>query len=155
MEHLISKVLRSYEQGKLSRRQLIQGLAALAAATEAARGAGSSTFKGMALNHIAIRVTNVQRSRDFYQKHFGMPVLHEEKANCFLGLGKNFLTLFENQKPGLDHFCIAIEDFKPEAVMDQLNLQGLKPRRPSGTDRIYFPDPDAIEVQISAVDHRA
>jgi len=154
MEHLIAKVLTSYEQGKLSRRQLIQGLAALAAATEAARGAGS-TFKGIALNHIAIRVTNVQRSRDFYQKHFGMPVLHEEKADCFLGLGKNFLTLFENQKPGLDHFCIAIEDFKAEAVMDQLNLQGLKPRRPSGTDRIYFPDPDEIEVQLSSVDHHA
>ena len=154
MEHLIAKVLTSYEQGKLSRRQLIQGLAALAAATEVARGAGS-TFKGMALNHIAIRVTNVQRSRDFYQKHFGMPVLHEEKANCFLGLGKNFLTLFENQKPGLDHFCVAIEDYSAEAVMDQLNRQGLKPRRPSGTDRIYFPDPDQIEVQVSAVDHHA
>jgi hypothetical protein len=127
MESTISSMLTNYEQGKLSRRQLIQGLATLTAVTETARGAGS-TFKGMALNHIAIRVTNVQRSRDFYQKHFGMPVLHEEMANCFLGLGKNFLTLFENQKPGLDHFCVAIEDFKAEAVMDQLNRQGLKPR---------------------------
>jgi catechol 2,3-dioxygenase-like lactoylglutathione lyase family enzyme len=154
MESAISRMLTSYEQGKLSRRQLIQGPATLTAVTETARGA-ESTFKGMALNHIAIRVTNVQRSRDFYQKHFGMPVLHEEKANCFLGLGKNFLTLFENQKPGLDHFCIAIEDFKAEAVMDQLNRQGLKPRRPSGTDLIYFPDPDEIEVQVSAVDHHA
>jgi len=154
MESMFSKMLTSYEQCKLSRRQLIQGLAALTAATEAAPGAGS-IFKGMALNHIAIRSTNVQRSRDFYQKHFGMPILHEEKANCFLGLGQNFLTLFENQKPGLDHFCIAIEDFKAEAVMDQLNRQGLKPRRPSGTDRIYFPDPDEIEVKVSAVDHHA
>ena len=39
--------------------------------------------------------------------------------------------------------------------MDQLNRQGLKPRRPSGTDRIYFPDPDEIEVQLSSVDHHA
>jgi lactoylglutathione lyase len=109
----------------------------------------------MALNHIAIRVTNVQRSRDFYEKHFGLPVIHEEKANCFLGLGKNFLTLFENQKPGLDHFCIAIDDFKADAVMNELNRQGLKPRRPSGTDRIYFPDPDELEVQLSSVDHHA
>ena len=154
MESTISSMLTNYEQGKLSRRQLIQGLATLTAVTETARGSGS-TFKGMALNHIAIRVTNVQRSRDFYQKHFGMPVLHEEERNCFLGLGKNFLTLFENQKPGLDHFCVAIEDFKAEAVMDQLNRQGLKPRRPTGTDRIYFPDPDEIEVQVSAVDHHA
>src|SRR5216683_150613 len=147
MEHLISKVLRSYEQGKLSRRQLIQGLAALAAATEAVRGAGSSTFKGMALNHIAIRVTNVQRSRDFYQKHFGLPVLHEAEDNCFLGLGKNFLTLFRNEKPGLDHFCIAIENFRADAVVEELKRQGFKPRRPAGTDRVYFPDPDGLELQ--------
>jgi hypothetical protein len=55
----------------------------------------------------------------------------------------------------LDHFCIAIEDFKADAIMNELNRQGLKPRRPSGTDRIYFPDPDEIEVQVSAVDHHA
>ena len=66
MENTISKMLTSYEQGKLNRRQLIQGLATLTAVTETARGA-ESTFKGMALNHVAIRVTNVQRSRDFYQ----------------------------------------------------------------------------------------
>lgn len=154
MEHMISRMLASYEQGKVSRRQLVQGLGALTAVTRPARGT-ESTFKGMALNHIAIRVTNVGRSRDFYQKQFGLPVIHEEKTNCFLGLGKNFLTLFQNQKPGLDHFCIAIQDFKPDAVMAELNRQGLKPRRPSGTDRIYFPDPDELEVQISAVDHHA
>ena len=84
-----------------------------------------------------------------------LALIREAETNCFLGLGKNFLTLFKNEKPGLDHFCIAIEDFKAEAVMDQLNRQGLKPRRPSGTDRIYFPDPDEIEVQVSAVDHHA
>jgi catechol 2,3-dioxygenase-like lactoylglutathione lyase family enzyme len=154
MERIISKMLQDYEAGTLTRRQLIGSLAAFASGTQLT-AAKESTFRGVGLNHIAIRVTNVQRSRDFYQKHFGMPVLHEEKANCFLGLGKNFLTLFENQKSGLDHFCIAIEDFKGEAVMDQLNRQGLKPRRPSGTDRIYFPDPDEIEVQVSAVDHHA
>src|SRR6185295_7670463 len=132
MERIISKMLQDYEAGKLTRRQLIGGLAAFASGTQLT-AAKESTFRGLGLNHIAIRVTNVQLSRDFYQKHFGMPVLHEEKANCFLGLGKNFLTLFENQKPGLDHFCIAIEDFKAGAVMDQLNRQGLKPRRPSGS----------------------
>ena len=154
MERIISKMLEDYEAGKLTRRQLIGGLAAFASGTQLT-AAKESTFRGVGLNHIAIRVTNVQRSRDFYQKHFGAPVLHEEKTNCFLGLGENFLTLFENQKPGLDHFCIAIEDFKAEAVMDQLNRQGLKSRRPSGTDRVYFPDPDEIEVQVSAVDHHA
>ena len=55
--------------------------------------------------------------------------------------------------PGLDHYCITIKNFKAEAVVTELKQQGLKSRRPAGTDRIYFPDPDGLEVQLSAIDH--
>ncbi len=154
MEQLISKMLQGYELGKVSRRQLIQGLAAVAASAYTIPAYGS-TFQGVALNHIALRVTNVQRSRDFYQKHLGMPVIHESQENCFLGLGKNFLTLFQNQNPGLDHYCIAVEKFNADSVVETLKGQGLNPRRPSGTDRVYFPDPDGLDVQLSSVDHYA
>ena len=154
MKQLISNMLESYEGGRVSRRQLIQGLAAIAAAGYAAP-AEASTFQGVGLNHLALRVTNVQRSRDFYQKHLGMPVLHESQSNCFLGLGKNFLTLFQNPNPGLDHYCIAIENFKADAVMEELRRQGLNPNRPSDTDRVYFPDLDGLTVQLSSVDHHA
>ncbi len=154
MDQLISKMLQGYELGRVSRRQLIQGLAAVAASAHAIPAYGS-TFQGVGLNHIALRVTSVQRSRDFYQKHLGMPVIHESQENCFLGLGKNFLTLFQNQNPGLDHYCIAIEKFNADSVLETLKGQGLNPRRPSGTDRVYFPDPDGLEVQLSSVDHHA
>jgi catechol 2,3-dioxygenase-like lactoylglutathione lyase family enzyme len=97
----------------------------------------------------------VERSRDFYQKLLGLPVIHQGQDNCFLGLGKNFLTLFRNQNPGLDHYCIAIDKFSADSVMETLKQQGLNPRRPSGSDRVYFPDPDGIEVQLSSVDHHA
>ncbi len=154
MKQMISEMLESYERGRLSRRQLIQCLAAIAAGTYTA-SAYASTFQGIGLNHIALRATNVQRSRDFYQKHFGLPVIHESQSNCFLGLGNNFLTLFQNQNAGLDHFCIAIEKFNADAVMEELKRQGLNPTRPSGTDRVYFPDPDGLTVQLSSVDHHA
>ena len=133
---------------------MIQGLATIAAAGLATPASGS-TFQGTNLNHIAIRVSDVQRSRDFYQKHFGMPVIHEAQTNCFLGLGKNFLTLFQNQVPGLDHLCIAIQKFNADAVTEELKRSGLKPNRPSGSDRVYFPDPDGLTVQVSSVDHHA
>ena len=154
MKQLISNMLESYEGSRVSRRQLIQGLAAIAAAGYAAP-AEASTFQGVGLNHVALRVTNVQRSRDFYQKHLGMAVLHESQSNCFLGLGKNFLTLFQNPNPGLDHYCIAIESFNADSVVETLKRQGLTPNRPSGTDRVYFPDPDGLTVQLSSVDHHA
>jgi len=91
MKQIISNMVESYESGKISRRQLIQGLAAVAAAARTIPAFGS-TFQGVGLNHIAIRVTNVKRSRDFYQKLLGLPVIRESQDSCFLGLGKNFLT---------------------------------------------------------------
>jgi len=39
--------------------------------------------------------------------------------------------------------------------MEELKRQGLNPNRPSGTDRVYFPDPDGLTVQLSSVDHHA
>ncbi|HEY2981447.1 MAG TPA: VOC family protein [Anaerolineales bacterium] len=154
MKQIISDMLEGYESGRISRRQLIHSLAAIAGAAYPARAAGS-TFQGVALNHIAIRVTHVQRSRDFYQKHFRAPVIHESQSDCFLGLGKNFLTLFQNPNPGLDHFCIAIDNFNADAVMEELKRQGLNPTRPTGSDRVYFPDPDGLTVQVSSIDHHA
>jgi catechol 2,3-dioxygenase-like lactoylglutathione lyase family enzyme len=154
MKEIISNLLESYELGKVNRRQVIQGLAAVASSVYAIP-ADASTFQGRALNHIAIRVTNVQRSRDFYRKHLGLPVIHESQSDSFLGLGKNFLTLFQNPNPGLDHFCIAIENFNADTVMEELRRQGLNPTRPSGSDRVYFPDPDGLTVQLSSVDHHA
>ena len=153
MQHVISNLLDGYEQGKVSRRQLVQGLAALVTASQAAPAA-ASTFKGLEWNHFAIRVTDIPRSRDFYRKHFGLPVVTESEGACFLGLGRHFLTLFRNKAPGLDHFCFAIENFQPDAVVEELKRQNLNPRRPQGTGRIYFRDPDGLEVQVSSVDHR-
>ncbi len=154
MKQIISDMLERYENGRVTRRQLIQVLGAIGTASYAPP-IYASMFQGVGLNHIAIRVTNVQRSRDFYQKHLGMPVIRESQDNCFLGLGKNFLTLFQNQNPGLDHYCIAIDNFNADSVLERLKRQGLSPRRPNGTDRVYFPDPDGLEVQLSSVDHHA
>lgn len=153
MTQIIATMLKNYEHGKISRRKLIQSLAAILTAAHVAP-AVSSTFQGVSINHIALGVTNVQRSRDFYQEHLGLPVIRESQSNCFLGVGENFLALFQNQHPGLDHYCLAIENYKADRVMEELKRQGLTPRRPGGTDRVYFPDPDGLVVQLSSVDHR-
>jgi catechol 2,3-dioxygenase-like lactoylglutathione lyase family enzyme len=133
---------------------LIKALASLAAAAPAA-SAAVSTFKGVGLNHVAVRVADIPRSKAFYQGLLGLPLMSESSSSCFLNLGDQFLTLFRNREPGLDHYCMEIETFTPDEVVDQLKRKGLQPRRPSGTDRIYFRDPDGLEVQLAAVGHRA
>ena len=51
----------------------------------------------------------------------------------------------------MDHYSIAIDNYKTDAVTDELKRQGLNPTRTS--NRVYFPDPDGLVVQLSAVGH--
>jgi catechol 2,3-dioxygenase-like lactoylglutathione lyase family enzyme len=155
MRQLISEMLGLFEQGAINRRQLIECLTGIAVTAQAAAAGPESTFRGLGLNHIALRVTDVGRSRDFYRKHFGMPIIRDEENSCFLGLGDHFLALFRGDTPRMDHYCIAIDKFTADSVVDELKRQGLKPDRPSGSSRVYFPDPDGLTVQVSAIDHHA
>ncbi len=153
MLNQISNLLGHYETGQLSRRDLVFGLAALAAAPQAF-AQSSSGFKGAEINHVAINVPDVQRSRDFYRELLDLPVLDESRNSCFLGLGEgNFLSIFRGS-PGLNHYCIGIEDYEVGRVMDELSRQGLEPRQTPGTDRVYFDDPDGLEVQLAAAGHQ-
>ncbi len=153
METAISKMVQSYEHGKMTRRELISGLALLAAAPRPAAAAPASTFKGLGFNHLALDVTDIARSRDFYMKHLGMNVLRESASDCFLGLGPDFLALFKREKAEMDHFCIAIENYEAAAVSAELKRQGLNPNQPSGSQRVYFRDPDGLMVQLSSSTH--
>lgn len=154
MNQQLETLVDAYTAGRVSRRQLLAGLGTMvAAATLAGRGnaAGTSqsTFKSQGLNHIALRVTDVDRSRDFYMKHFGVRVLQQSSRNCFLGVGENnFVALFQSDTAGMDHYCYTIADYDPDACVRTLEAEGLKPRRTS--DRVYFDDPDGLEVQIAS-----
>ncbi len=153
MLNQISNLLGQYETGQLSRRDLMIGLAAVAVAPQAS-AQSSSSFKGSEINHVAINVPDVQRSRDFYRELLDLPVLDESRNSCFLGLGEgNFLSIFRGS-PGLNHYCIGIEDFEVGRVADELRRQGLEPRRTAGTNRVYFDDLDGIEVQLAASGHQ-
>jgi catechol 2,3-dioxygenase-like lactoylglutathione lyase family enzyme len=153
MEDAITNMVESYERGRISRRELIAALAMLVAAPRLAPAAPASTFKGLGFNHLALGVTDIARSRDFYMKHLGMNLLRESSGDCFLGLGPDFLALFKRPKAEMDHFCIAIENYEVAAVTEELKRQGLIPRQPSGTRRVYFPDPDGLTVQLSSASH--
>ncbi len=150
-------LVEDFERGLLSRRQLASRLMGLGAAlaamnrttdAEAAQGDGI-TFQATGLNHVALNVRSVPKSRDFYIKHLGLKVTRDGgEDNCFLGAGDDFfLTLFRGENPGLNHYCYTIRDYKVERAEEKLKAAGLKPRREG--NRIYFPDIDGIEVQVA------
>ena len=153
--NIAETLVEDFERGLLSRRQLVSGLMGLGAAlavrpgTAEASQDAASTFQATGLNHVALNVRNVPRSRDFYINHLGLKVLRESgEDNCFLGSGDGFfLTLFKGEQPGLNHYCYAIKGYNVDQAEEKLKAAGFKPRREG--NRIYFPDSDGIEVQVA------
>ena len=151
---LTDQIVEQFEQGHLFRRQLASRLMGLGAVRPPCRrrrwgGRSEEHVSATGLNHVALDVTDVPRSRDFYVKHLGLEVIRDGgDDNCFLGSGGHFfLTLFRAEKPGLNHYCYTITDYNVDQAEETLKDAGLKVRREAG--RIYFDDPDGIEVQVA------
>ena len=152
MQQEIERMVEDFETGRLSRRQLVRHLTAAAALLAAgARGAnaqGKPTFRANGIDHLAVRVTDVDRSRRFYERHLGLTATSCSANQCFLDCGRDFLALFRGSRPGLDHFSFAIESYRPDDAVARLEAAGLAPRRRE--NRVYFDDPDGLEVQVTA-----
>jgi catechol 2,3-dioxygenase-like lactoylglutathione lyase family enzyme len=148
MTNRISRLLEAYEKGKLSRRQLVQGLALLAAGSSAAEAAG---FQGNSINHISLFVSNLQRSTDFYQRVFNCTVNKRDGNNQFV-FGKNFLVLREGKPAAkVDHFAIGVDNFNKDSVTADLKVRGATPiDQEGGGFGFHVLDPDGFPVQISA-----
>ena len=147
MNGAISRLLEAYEKGKMSRREVIQGLALLAVTAGTAEAAG---FQGSSINHVSLFVSNLQRSTDFYQRVFGCPV-NKRDGNNQLTFGKGFLVLRPGNPPGkVDHFAIGVDNFKKESVTADLKARGATPIDQEGGSGFHVLDPDGFPVQISA-----
>jgi catechol 2,3-dioxygenase-like lactoylglutathione lyase family enzyme len=148
MKSTISKLLTAYETGKMSRRNLVQGLAMLAAGSATAAAAG---FQGNSINHVSLFVSNLERSTDFYQRAFGCTV-NKRDGNNQLMFGKNFLVLRPGTPPAkVDHFSIGVDKFQKDSVAADLKARGETPIDQQGGDfGFHILDPDGFPVQISA-----
>ncbi len=151
----IDRMLDAYDGGRLSRRTLmlqLTGLLGAAAVVGAAQDKPkpASTFQATDVNHIALRVTDVSRSRQFYEKHLGLTLRSDNSPNSvFMNVGKHdFLAMFHADKPGMDHYCYTVKGYTAGNAVKRLEAANLAPRRRG--NRVYFDDPDGLEVQVSA-----
>ena len=92
----LDRLIGAYEAGNISRRKLLRQLSAITALGTVASAAAESastpqdagaTFQAVSLNHIALSVTDIPRSRDFYVRHLGLTVTRESASSCFLDCG--------------------------------------------------------------------
>ncbi len=154
MQNEIDRLLDGFERGRVTRRQAVVRLSGLVAAAAAGRALGAegdappALFTATDINHVALSVTDVARAAAFYQKHLGLAPMSAGERSCFLRCGKDFLALFQAERPGMDHYCFTVEGYEPAGAVKRLQEAGLNPRRRG--DRVYFDDPDGLEVQVSA-----
>jgi catechol 2,3-dioxygenase-like lactoylglutathione lyase family enzyme len=115
MEAVISGLLRDFEDGKMTRRQLIQSLAmaaaavapgaALAAQAPAAKAPIPAAFekapwKTVWIDHISYAVSDYRRSTAFYRDLMGWEIRNDNGNNqCTLKIGDVGEIIIRNQRP--------------------------------------------------------
>jgi catechol 2,3-dioxygenase-like lactoylglutathione lyase family enzyme len=165
MESVIAKLLDDFDRGKMTRRQLIQSIAVVAAtAAGATPGAGaisaatqgSKSFKAVAVNHISYQVNDYTKTRDFYADLFGMKVTKDTGRQCNLVFGGTDTFLIPRNapegvpRPRIDHVAYTIENWNKEEVKAELERRGLQPT-PDTDDSFHVKDPNGFDLQISGV----
>jgi catechol 2,3-dioxygenase-like lactoylglutathione lyase family enzyme len=150
MEKIISDLLGRFEKGSLSRRDLVRGLAMLAASGTVAGAQEGIDFKTADIDHVSIQVADLQRSIDFYQKMFGFTVVSEDKPRQIVRLGNTrALVSLNREGPSgiVDHFAIGVPRFTKEAAASYVKQRGATPLDDPFAG-LHVKDPDGINVQI-------
>ena len=146
------QLVNRYDDGQISRRELLGGLLALAAVAPSAKAAEPVIGQVTQMNHVTLFVKDVQKSVEFYQRLFGLPVLTPQPPGVNLKVGSSFLGLYPAQSvSGINHVCFGLEKFNAEAVLKKLNdagVSGGRIRQRGDTKELYFTDPDNISMQL-------
>ena len=108
MEGVIASLLKDFEDGKMSRRQLIQSLAMVAVAGPAAAAVGGEAqapaakapWKTVHLDHISYAVSDYKRSAAFYSSLMGWEIANDNGTNqATLKIGNVGEIIIRNARP--------------------------------------------------------
>jgi catechol 2,3-dioxygenase-like lactoylglutathione lyase family enzyme len=159
MDDILDGLLRRYDTAQLSRRDLLGALTALITSRTVPHPVrASAPFRTLELNHVTLRVSDLSRSKTFYQTLLGLPLLKEDKDLCYLGTGKGFLALWRvegTETPGADHWCVGVDHFDREAARSRLEAAGYHLRHDPNDSTVYVLDPDGLPVQLEAEGFKA
>ena len=160
MESVLSTMLGNYEQGKVTRRQFIEAVSMLAATAATAPAALAAEpvapIVPVSVNHIAISVSDLKRSKDWYTRILKLKVIQENDTFALLQFGNTQLVLRTKtpQRPALipgtiTHFMFGVSPYDEPALFQTLKDQGLTPKK--DLESALVRDPDNLIVQIGDV----
>jgi catechol 2,3-dioxygenase-like lactoylglutathione lyase family enzyme len=161
----IEKIIELFEQKQIDRRQLVRALVVAAAAVPSGTAeAATPLLTGSAINHVTLRVTDLQRSRAFYERVVGATVMYETDRlyDMRLSGGNSFISIAQDPAPRIDHLCVGIRNFdvdRAEAMLEKEfpDSQATATSTPPGATQpikwrsINLRDPDGNRLQLSDV----
>ena len=164
MRDTFDTLLKQYEDGKLTRRQVLGALTAMALPAGARAQTG---VRARTLHHVNVGVADLDRSEAFYRDLLGLPARRYIVGDAYAldfpdgGLislcpvegGNCSLTAGSAVAGEIDHFGVGIEDFDAERVTSALEAAGFEGVQ-GGGGSVLVPDPDGLVVQLSAVTER-
>jgi catechol 2,3-dioxygenase-like lactoylglutathione lyase family enzyme len=185
MRDKIDELITAYEQKRISRRELIGALLTTAAASSLAAGEGqekpatnltgtpapgNALFRGRIVNHVTLRVKDVNESRRFYQELLGASVLLDGRTSEQIGavdllIGDSFVTVSGTRAAtGIDHFAIGLDPW-PGADRTLEMVESRFPKSEARTNQnrfskaaeiksVMLKDPDGISVQLGSVKYQ-
>jgi catechol 2,3-dioxygenase-like lactoylglutathione lyase family enzyme len=127
---------------------------------------GVAGLKGM--RHIALKVSDMKRSRDFYQNVLGMRVVWEpDPQNVYLSSGCDNIALHEVSEKyagsfteqQLDHLGFIVESIeRVKELEEELRSQGVRIIHPfkvhrDGSASFYCADPEGTVIQMLYESH--
>jgi catechol 2,3-dioxygenase-like lactoylglutathione lyase family enzyme len=154
---MFATLIEDFERGKLTRRQLIHSLAAVATATSAASStsaawAQANPLRAVSVHHISYRVPDYKKTCQFYADLFGMKLTGDTGKQCSLVFGDSVLIArlgsATDKTPLVDHIAYTVDSSDKNAVEAELKRRGLKPRI-DPEDSFHVEDPDGYHVQIN------
>jgi len=172
MDSMIDSLFDQYERGSMTRRHLVQALAVLVlperALAQDAAPAPTPIVRGLSVNHIALTVSDIQRSFAFYERLFGVTrgwPATDAGTGIHMDLPDGYISIdsVAERKGVITHFAVAVDHMDRAAakrLADKINseLPDAKARDSyqanTGGSTVNLRDPDGFFVQISSKDGR-
>jgi catechol 2,3-dioxygenase-like lactoylglutathione lyase family enzyme len=158
----LERLVDLYDGGRVSRRQLVQGIIALGIGPSVARAQAPTLqsaplFRTRTLNHVTIYASDVAKSKAFYQRLTGLPVQSEDKESCEFRLENGFLGIYApdpGQRFGFNHLCFGVEKYDPQTAVDAIR-RGMPDAKPTLEGKqVFVQDPDGVRVQVDDVNYK-
>jgi catechol 2,3-dioxygenase-like lactoylglutathione lyase family enzyme len=125
-------------------------LTAGTASPESAPQPTGPIFRPTGLDHILLNVADPEKSAAFYEKIFGA-VSQRNNNRIWFQAGKSRIGLLQTpagQRPGVNHYCVAVEAFDYDAAVKKLEQAGAKVETPEAAGAPQFRDRDGFLIQV-------